>query len=102
MAKRGRPKKKGAKDGRTLLRDTIALSAYDEARRRGEKHIIAISEAVSAARKWKLKMLISDTEVRRILAHWRPSRTNAWAGTSSGWINPPTNALTLIVRRAGR
>jgi len=75
MAKRGRPKKNGAKEGWMLLRDTISLGAYDEARRRGEKHMVAISEAVSAVRDRDSKMPISETEVRRILAHWRPSRT---------------------------
>jgi len=77
MAKRGRPKKHGAKQDWTLLRDSIALSGYDEARQRGEKHIVAISEAVSAVRKCDPQMPVSETEVRRILAHWRPSRTNA-------------------------
>jgi hypothetical protein len=79
MAKRGRPKKHGAKQGWTLLRDSIALGGYDEARQRGEKYIVAISEAVSAVRKWDPKMHISETEVRRVLARWRSNITAAWS-----------------------
>ena len=75
MAKRGRPKKHGVKQGWTLLRDSIALSGYDEARQRGEKYIVAISEAVSAVRKCDPKMPVSETEVRRILACWRSNIT---------------------------
>src|SRR5438309_2090070 len=68
MAQRGRPRKNGAKPGGMLGREVIALGAYDEARRRGEKHVVAISEAVSAVRDCDSKMPISETEVRRILA----------------------------------
>ena len=46
MAQRGRPRKNGAKPGGMLGREVITLGAYDEARRRGEKHVVAISEAV--------------------------------------------------------
>ena len=64
----------GCSDG-----EVITLGAYDEARRRGEKHVVSISEAVSAVRDCDSKMPISETEVRRILACWR-SKTTA-AGT---------------------
>ena len=70
MAQRGRPRKNGAKPGGMLGREVIALGAYDEARRRGEKHVVSISEAVSAVRDCDSKMPISETEVRRILACW--------------------------------
>ena len=79
MAQRGRPRKNGAKPGGMLGREVIALGAYDEARRRGEKHVVSISEAVSAVRDCDSKVPISETEVRRILACWR-SKTTA-AGT---------------------
>lgn len=71
--KRGRPRK---------ARDTIqfwqfaraarVMSAYDEARGRGEKHSAAVQYAVDFVKQRSPKMRISRTEVKRILATWRP------------------------------
>lgn len=55
-----------------LVRSGTALCGFDEARRRGEKHSVAIVEAVAFVRGLHPEMPISETEVKRILAAWRP------------------------------
>lgn len=47
-------------------------SAYDEARTKGEKHSVAVREAVDSLRMGSPGMPISETEVRRILSIYRP------------------------------
>jgi hypothetical protein len=71
MAKPGRPNKNGVKPGWTLFRSFLALHAYDRARARGEKHSVAIAEAVSALRSLVPEFSISETEVRRVLAEFQ-------------------------------
>jgi len=70
---RGRPRKKQD----TILfwqflRGAAAMCAYDEARERGEKHSVAVGQAVDFVKKLHPKMPISETEVKRALATWRP------------------------------
>jgi hypothetical protein len=73
MDKRGRPRKNGAQPGWMLGRVVLVLHAYDRSRSAGNKHSVAILNAVSAVRSYAPHMPISETEVRRILANLRPS-----------------------------
>jgi hypothetical protein len=69
--KRGRPKSNGDRPGWVLLRETIALSAYDDARRSDAKHEAALASMVDAVHGWCPDMPMSTTEAKRILARWR-------------------------------
>ncbi|MGA8211963.1 MAG: hypothetical protein WB799_00110 [Candidatus Sulfotelmatobacter sp.] len=71
MKKPGRPRKNGQKPMWMLMRDTLAIYAYGLARDVGEKHIVAILEAVKHIRDSCPRMPISETEVNRILVAWR-------------------------------
>jgi hypothetical protein len=68
----GRPSKNGRESIGVLNRITLALYAYGRAREAGEKHIVAITEAVEYIRVTAPLMRISETGVRRIVADWRP------------------------------
>ena len=94
MNKRGRPRKNGSKPPWTIRRDTIVLYSYQHAREAGEKHCVAIEEAVAYLRKTEPDMPISNTEVRRILARLRSSRTRR-----SYFVVKPdaTNTITLTL-----
>jgi hypothetical protein len=70
--KRGRPAKNGVKDVRALSRVFAVLYSYDNARSRGEKYSLAIRECVAFVRQLHPGMPISETEVKRILAEFRP------------------------------
>ena len=48
------------------------MSAYDEARKSGQKYSAAVREAVEFIKRQYPDMPISVTEVKRVLAHWRP------------------------------
>ena len=50
----------------------MVISAYDEARVSGEKHSVAVTQAVDFVRSYDSEISISDTEARRILATYRP------------------------------
>jgi hypothetical protein len=71
MNKRGRPKKNGQMPMWTLRRDTLIIYGYDQARKVGEKHAAAIKEE-RYVQESDSRMPISETEVRRVLARWRP------------------------------
>jgi hypothetical protein len=76
--RRGRPqKKKDSVEPWQFARTAQVTCAYDEARERGEKHSVAVREAVEFVKRRNPEMPISETEVRRILASCRPrgSRT---------------------------
>ena len=71
--KRGRPrKKKGIVSLRQFARAGIVISAYDDARRNGEKHSAAVGAAVEFVKKNYPKMRMSETGAKRILAKYRP------------------------------
>jgi hypothetical protein len=72
MKKPGRPKKNGQKPMSVLERVMLVIHAYNLARDAGEKHIVAVLEAVNYVRDTAPAMRISETEVKRILAMWRP------------------------------
>jgi hypothetical protein len=69
--KRGRPKANGVRPGWVFLRESIALNAYDQARKSGEKYETAIDLMVEAVHRWDRDMAMSRTEAKRILAKWR-------------------------------
>jgi len=48
------------------------MCVYDEARERGDKHSVAVRYAVELLKQSNPEMPISQTEVKRILAAWRP------------------------------
>ena len=48
------------------------MSAFDEARASGEKHSVAVTEAVKRIRQRHPEMPISESEARRTLATYRP------------------------------
>jgi hypothetical protein len=72
MPPRGRPKKNGVKDPGHLLRLGIAICAYDKARLAGEKYSVALQAAVEAVRLQIPGTSMSETEMKRILAEFRP------------------------------
>jgi hypothetical protein len=70
---RGRPKKKeGTIDSSHFFRAGMIISAYDEARTSGQKHSAAVTHAVDYVRQHCPKMPVSETEVKRTLATFRP------------------------------
>jgi hypothetical protein len=70
---RGRPKKKlGELESWRFVRVGLVMSAFDEARENGYKHSAAITHAVEYVRQHHPEMPISETEVRRTLATYRP------------------------------
>jgi hypothetical protein len=72
--RRGQPRKdKDTIEPWQFWRAAIVMWAYDEARMRGEKHSAAIREAVNLFKEHYPDWRISDTEVKRILARFRPS-----------------------------
>jgi hypothetical protein len=75
---RGRPRKKGGSiEFWQFTRAAIVMCAYDEARENGQKHSVAIRHAVYFVKQLNWEMPISEAEVKRTLAAWRPrgSRT---------------------------
>jgi predicted transcriptional regulator len=75
---RGRPKNKlGIVQLWRFARAGIVMCVYDETRERGEKHRDSVNECVEYVRKRHPKIPVSQTEVKRILATFRPrnSRT---------------------------
>ncbi len=71
--KRGRPRKKeDTIQPWQFARAALAMCAYDEARAKGEKHSVAVAQATYFVKKRHPEMRISETEVKRILATWRP------------------------------
>jgi hypothetical protein len=77
MAKPGRPIRNEYQPMWMLIRVTLAVFAYQAARKTGEKHSVAIAEAVKGVQETLPKVPISETEVKRIVARWlskkRPS-----------------------------
>ncbi len=49
-SKRGRPRKNGGQPGWMLVRGLEILFPYDQSRRAGEKHSVALREAVTAVK----------------------------------------------------
>jgi hypothetical protein len=55
-----------------FARAALCMFAYDEARERGDKHSVAVRYAVDFVKQRHPGMDISETEVKRTLAIWRP------------------------------
>lgn len=71
--RKGRPRKKeDSIEFWQFARAARVMCAYDEARERGDKHSVAVRGAVEHLKQSNLGMPISQTEVKRILAAWRP------------------------------
>jgi len=99
MKKPGRPKKNGQKFMWMLKRVTLAIYSYGLARDAGEKHSVAIHEAVKYIRDKCPWMPISESEVKRIVAAWRSKR----AATCLFVSKPdPDHAIVRVPGRDGR
>ena len=72
MKKRGRPPKNGVMEPGIFLRAVQVICAYSKARNEGQKHSIAVREAVEFVRKVNPAMAISETGVKRVLAEFQP------------------------------
>jgi hypothetical protein len=71
--KMGRPRKKeGVISFWHFQRAGIVMSLYDEAQKNGQKHSAAVAQTVELIKQRDPVMRISETEVKRILAAWRP------------------------------
>ena len=62
------------------MREAYALYGYNEAMKAGEKHDEAVRQAASHVRENLPGIPCSGTEVRRILARWRPRNS------PFGWV----------------
>jgi hypothetical protein len=94
MNDRGRPKNDGRTPFWVLERETCALYAYQNCREQGEKHSVAVQDAVAYIReKYLGKIRISETEVKRIIARWRPR--GAPVGLSVTKPDPKNNVVIL-------
>jgi hypothetical protein len=71
MAKRGRPRKNGVRNGAILGRELTIVHAYDKSRGAGEKYETAIRDAEQAILD-RYRRQVSTTEVKRVLARFRP------------------------------
>jgi hypothetical protein len=70
---RGRPRKlEDSMEPWQFGRAAIVLSAYDEAREKGEKHSSAVTSAVEFVRRRSPGVPISEAGVKRILSMFRP------------------------------
>lgn len=70
---RGRPlKEKDRIEDLQFGRAAMVLVAYDEARQSGQKHSCAVKQAVEVVRQDDPEIPISESEVRRVLATFRP------------------------------
>ena len=72
MAKAGRPRKNGEREGWTFSRAAVGLCAFDQARSAGEKYSVALQAAVTAVRQKFPGMRISEGHMKRILLEFRP------------------------------
>jgi hypothetical protein len=71
--KRGRPRNMDEKtEFWRFVRSGMVMGLYDEFRRSGEKHSGAVTEIVNYFRKYYPEVPLSEVEVRRVLAKWRP------------------------------
>jgi hypothetical protein len=69
---RGRPKKEeGREEFWRLVRAGMIVYAYNEARKRKQKHSSAVREAVAYIRQHRPDMPVSETVVKRTLATFR-------------------------------
>jgi hypothetical protein len=73
---RGRPRKKDDSfEPWQFGRAAIVLSAYDDAREKGEKHSVAVRGTVATVRRCSPELPISETGVKRILSTFRSRKS---------------------------
>ena len=73
---RGRPKKEESREEFwRFVRTGIIISAYDEARKSGQKHRDAVNQAVDYLKQHQPEMPVSEAVVRRTLATFRSRNT---------------------------
>jgi len=82
-----------------LQRILLALFAYERAREQGEKHCVAVREAVEYIRRAATAIRISETEVKRIVAYWRPKGSTKCLRVSQP--RPEENTISVPVKRNG-
>lgn len=71
--KLGRPRKtEGGFSTNDLVRAGTVMALYDQARQNGQKHSAAVMQSVELIKQRHPMMRVSETEVKRILAVWRP------------------------------
>jgi hypothetical protein len=71
--KMGRPRKtEGQLSHQDFARAGIVMGLYDEARRVGQKHSVAVKQTVEFVKQHYPRKRISETGVKRILAEFRP------------------------------
>ncbi len=99
MKKVGRPRKNREQPLWMLERDTAAVFAYGNARNAGEKHSVAISEAVAFIRTTYPWMPVSETEVKRIVSHWRSKGSATCLFVSKPH---PAQSIDLVLGRDGK
>jgi hypothetical protein len=75
IKKKGRPPKNGVATPERLQRSMMIIHAYQKARARGEKHSVAVREAVDFVRQLVPETPISETEVRRVLSEFQPQHS---------------------------
>jgi hypothetical protein len=92
-----------------LGRELAALAAYDESRRPGEKHIVALASGVDALHRDSPEFPISVTEMRGILARWRgknketvlPEREVLQGAAAKPYLQGMADASGLQANQAG-
>jgi hypothetical protein len=99
MNKPGRPKQDEKKPVWVLERVILAIYAYGRARKAGEKHSVAISEAVEYIRNTAPAMRVSETGIKRIVATWRPKRSATCLFVDKP--DPEHNSIPPYARRKG-
>jgi hypothetical protein len=72
QTKRGRPPRNGTEPGWTFGRILLVIDEFDRLRSSGDKHSAAIADAVVNLKKRCPGFNVSESEVRRILARYRP------------------------------
>ena len=71
--KLGRPRKtKGEISTNDFMRAATVMSLFDDARKNGQKHSAAVAQSIEVIKQRHPMMRISESEVKRILAAWRP------------------------------
>ncbi len=105
MATRGRPRKNGLQPAWMLGRVIMVISAFNEARQRGEKYEAAIDAAIEAVKAFDPKMRIGPRRVKQILADWQPKGSSiaciARRLSDAEVPGPKTQELIKIFRSLG-
>ena len=98
--KRGRPRKtKDRIPFSSFVRMGWARIPYDEARKSGEKHSVALREAVQAVKERAPQMPMSETGAKRIVATTCPRNTPTAITFERETASPEKLARILDIRR---